>query len=327
MSSGRLLLQEDGEEKTVLPRNLGALDLTLIGLGASIGSGIFVLSGVALNEAGPACVISFGVAAAVCVLSALCYAELATRFPSSGGAYLFVRQALGQPWALIVAVNLLFDYHIAAASIARAFSGYLRNLIVAVAPGGDASASTRWMDHIPVSGIVSGNVVAPVLLVLLTAVLCRGAKEGATINRILTGTKIATILLVMFAGCTRVEPSLWWRDGVFPEGVAPVAVQSATLFFAYVGFDVVANTAEEAKDPARTIPLGIVLSLLACAVLYGGVVLVLAGLVAYEDVDTTAPLAAAFDDQVMDTSSSDKRKEAWEQSKQLLYPSCMAITG
>ena len=293
-----------------LVRSLGALDLTLIGIGASIGSGIFVLSGVALQTAGPGVAFSFIIAAAVCALDALCYAELASRFPSSGGAYLFARHAFGNPVALCVAINLLFDYHIGAAAIARSFCGYLRNL----------TGAPSWVAAIPVSGIISLNVVAPLLIAALTAVLLRGAGSGATLNRLLTGLKLATILLVICAGASRADTAL--LSPLFPKGATPVLAQSATLFFAYVGtprgartrsptchgpahsavrrwpgFDAVANGVEECRSPARDMPRAICASLGTCAALYVGVVLVLAGLVQYDQLDESAPLAAAFERQ------------------------------
>ena len=214
---------------SVLPRSLGAFDLTLIGIGASIGSGIFVLSGVALEEAGPGVVVAFMVAAsASCprlrgALDAL--PVLGRRVPlRSRGLRHAVRPRRGRQLALRLPYR--------GGEHRAAFSGYLRNLLVALAPGGsrlsDNSGATEWIERIPVAGIFSGNVVAPCLLLLLTAAPCRGAKEGATVNRVLTGTKIATIVLVVCAGSTRVDTSLWFEDGgPFPKGAPCRAVSDA----------------------------------------------------------------------------------------------------
>jgi APA family basic amino acid/polyamine antiporter len=225
-NSDLLLLGLTGSASPAAPlrlkRTLGALDLTLIGIGASIGSGIFVLSGVALKEAGPGVWLSFVVAAAVCSLDALCYAELASRFPTSGGAYLFTKQVFGNPAALVVGLNLLFDYHIGAAAIARSFAGYLGNVLETL-PDTDEK-QVGWVEAVPVSGLISLNVVAPVLLALLTAVLCRGASESATLNRVLTGTKLLTIFVVIGAGCTVVDRSLW--SPAFPKGYFAIVFHS-----------------------------------------------------------------------------------------------------
>jgi basic amino acid/polyamine antiporter, APA family len=227
------------------------------------------------------------------MLDALCYAELASRFPTSGGAYLFTKNVFGNPIALVVGLNLLFDYHIGAAAIARSFAGYLSNVLATVPDV--HTDEVEWVEAIPVDGFLSLNFIAPILLMLLTAVLCRGASESATLNRVLTTTKVLTILVVIAAGASRVDPSLW--SPAFPRGLAPVGAQTATLFFAYVGFDAVANSAEECAAPGRDIPIAIAASLSACALLYIGVVGILAGLVPYCDVDASAPLAAAFDDE------------------------------
>ena len=140
--SKRLLVQE-GKINRELLKTLGALDLTLIGIGASIGSGIFVLSGVALHEAGPGVALSFMVAAGVCVLDALCYAELASRWPTSGGAYLFTKKVFGAPWSLVIGLNLLIDYHVGAAAIARSFAGYLRKLAGSLPAASESN--TQWL--------------------------------------------------------------------------------------------------------------------------------------------------------------------------------------
>eukprot|EP00618_Florenciella_parvula_P014494 CAMPEP_0119520022 /NCGR_PEP_ID=MMETSP1344-20130328/36149_1 /TAXON_ID=236787 /ORGANISM="Florenciella parvula, Strain CCMP2471" /LENGTH=233 /DNA_ID=CAMNT_0007557865 /DNA_START=160 /DNA_END=857 /DNA_ORIENTATION=+ len=156
----------------LLKRELGFLDLTLIGIGASVGSGIFVLTGVAAQSVGPGVVISFAIAAAISALNGLCFAELAGRYPYSGGAYLFTKRTFGTRASLVVGVNLLCDYHVGAAAIARSFAGYLYDLIIAIVGGTDdddkAHSGMSWIAAIPVYPL-SFNVVAPLLLVLLTA--------------------------------------------------------------------------------------------------------------------------------------------------------------
>lgn len=291
-------MSRHGEDEALLDargslrRELGTVDLSLIGIGASIGAGIFVLTGVASQTAGPAVSLSFIIAGSICVLDALCYAELAGRFPYSGGAYLFVKHTFGQRPALVVGINLLFDYHIGAAAIARSFTAYLFNLLQGVqAP----NKAIRWVESIPVSGLLSLNVVAPALLVALSWVLVQGVKEGATLNRVLTTTKVVVVGLVVIAGSVRVEPSNW--SPFMPSGIGSVLGMASTMFFAFVGFDAVANSAEECRNPSRDVPVAMVLSLGTCAALYILVVLVITGMNSHSELkslDESAPLADSF---------------------------------
>ncbi|OMP00735.1 Amino acid/polyamine transporter I [Corchorus olitorius] len=247
-----------------LVRRLGVLDLLLLGIGASIGAGIFVVTGTVARDAGPGVTISFILAGASCVLNALCYAELASRFPAVvGGAYLYSYTAFNEITAFLVFMQLMLDYHIGAASIARSLASYVAALFELI-PGlkGNIPAWIGQGGQEFFGGTLSINILAPVLLVLLTIILCWGVGESSAVNSFMTATKILT-------GAT-------------------------VVFFSYVGFDAVANSAEESKRPQRDLPIGILGSLLVCVVLYVGVCLVITGMVPYYLLGEEAPLADAF---------------------------------
>lgn len=275
-----------------LVRRLTILDLILIGIGASIGAGIFVVTGTAARDAGPGVTISFILAGASCVLNALCYAELSSRFPAVvGGAYLYTYAAFNELTAFLVFSQLMLDYHIGAASIARSLAGY----IVAV-----LELFTIFKDNIPswigngeqLAGVLSINILAPILLLLLTLILCRGVGESSVLNAIMTSLKIIIVIIVIFAGAFNVDVSNW--SPFLPNGFKPVLSAATVVFFAYVGFDAVANSAEESKKPKRDLPIGILGSLCVCIALYIAICLVITGMVPYHLIDEDAPLAEAF---------------------------------
>ncbi|KAI4963663.1 hypothetical protein ZWY2020_011230 [Hordeum vulgare] len=235
-----------------LVRQLGVLELVLLGIGASIGAGIFVITGTVARDAGPGVTISFALAGAACVLNALCYAELASRFP-----------------AVVGGVILMLDYHIGAASIARSLASYFIQFLELI-PSVKGNVPS-WIGHGEefFGGVVSVNILAPILLVILTVILCRGVKESPA--------------SLVFAGVFEVDVSNW--SPFMPNGFKAVVTGSTVVFFAYVGFDAVANSAEEAKRPQvisplfpyyhlkGILPIGILGSLLACVILYVAVCL------------------------------------------------------
>uniref|UniRef100_A0A0D6QZS5 Cationic amino acid transporter C-terminal domain-containing protein n=1 Tax=Araucaria cunninghamii TaxID=56994 RepID=A0A0D6QZS5_ARACU len=277
-----------------LVRRLGPFDLVLLGIGASVGAGIFVVTGTVAREAGPGVTISFILAGAACVLNALCYAELSSRFPAVvGGAYLYAYSAFNELIAFLVFVQLMLDYHIGAASIARSLASYLvtflqlfpflkENLPQWLGPGGMECFG----------GYLSINLLAPVLLALLTLILCQGVRESSAVNAIMTILKVTIVLLVIFAGAFEVDVSNWTPFA--PNGFKAIVTGATVVFFAYVGFDAIANSAEECRKPKRDMPIGILGSLIACAALYIGVCLVLTGMLPYQSLGGDAPLAEAF---------------------------------
>jgi len=272
-----------------LIRKLGRWDLTLLGVGASIGAGIFVFTGIAAKQAGPAVSLSFLLAAAICVPNALAYAELSSRFPESGSAYLYAYLVFGEVVAVVAGVNLLIDYHVGAASIARSLVGYLARLCQDLGVG-----LPRWLVAVELPGVefVSFSVLAPLILLAITLVLVRGVQESTSVSNALTVLKMLIVLLVIGAGLT--VSDFENLTPFAPEGAHAVIETSALVFFAYIGFDAVSNTAEECIHPRRDLPFGIIASLLICAALYMGVTLVLCSVVPYGEIDEDAPLTSAF---------------------------------
>lgn len=277
-----------------LIRRLGLFDLILIGVGASIGAGIFVVTGTAARDAGPGVTISFALAGASCVLNALCYAELSSRFPAVvGGAYLYTYTAYNELTAFVVFAQLMLDYHIGAASIARSLASYLVTML---------ELFPHFRDNIPnwighggqkfFGEIFSINILAPILLLILTIILCWGVQQSTVANSIMTGMKIIIVIFIIIVGSFKVDVENW--SPFVPNGFKAVLSGATIVFFAYVGFDAVANSAEESNRPQRDLPIGIMGSLLICVVLYIGVCLVITGMVPYKFLGEDAPLAQAF---------------------------------
>lgn len=275
-----------------LSRRLGVFDLILLGIGASIGAGIFVVTGTVARDTGPAVTISFILAGASCVINALCYAELASRFPAVvGGAYLYTYTAFNELTAFLVFSQLMLDYHIGAASIARSLANYIVSFLGIFPVFKDNIPN--WIGHgQEIGGVFSINILAPILLMLLTLILCLGVKESSAVNSFMTVTKVIIVIIVICAGAFEVDVSNW--SPFVPNGMRSVFTGATVVFFAYVGFDAVANSAEESKKPQRDLPIGIIGSLLVCIALYIGVCLVITGMVPFNLLSEDAPLADAF---------------------------------
>ncbi|XVE74093.1 hypothetical protein DITRI_Ditri11bG0171600 [Diplodiscus trichospermus] len=260
-----------------LIRRLGVLDLLLLGVGASIGV-----------------TISFILAGASCVLNALCYAELASRFPAVvGGAYLYAYTAFNEITAFLVFMQLMLDYHIGAATIARSLASYVATIFELI-PGlkGNIPAWFGQGGQEFFGGTLSINILAPVLVALLTIILCRGVGESSAVNLFMTATKVVIVIFVIIVGAFKVDVDNW--SPFAPNGFKEILTGATVVFFAYVGFDAVANSAEESKRPQRDLPIGILGSLLICVALYVGVCLVITGMVPYNLLGEDAPLAEAF---------------------------------
>lgn len=272
---------------TRLKRRYGPLTLTLLGIGASVGSGIFVVTGFAAHRAGPAVAACFAASAVICAANGLCYAELASRFPVSGGIYVFTYNTFGRLPALIVVVNLLIDYYVGAAVLARSFVSYA---LVSM------PASWTWLAVIPVNGLLSLSFTAPCVTLLLTGWLARGAAHGTSLNNALTALKLTVVLLVLGAGARLITPALWSPFVPSDVGAVELLQVSALVFFSYTGFDAIANAAEECVEPQRSIPVAIVACVCVCAVLYVSVSLLIIGVVPRAEIDISAPIAQIFAD-------------------------------
>jgi len=272
-----------------LKRALGAFDLTLLGIGAIVGAGIFVLTGVAAAKyAGPAIIASFAVSGFACAMAALCYAEFAAMIPVAGSAYSYSYATMGELVGWIIGWDLVLEYAVGAAAVAVGWSGYLRVILA-----GLGLHLPDAITHAP--GSAPGGIIdLPALLIVLvvTAVLYVGISESARVNSIIVAIKLAVIGLVIVVGIFYVRPANWTPFA--PMGWPGVMKGAAVIFFAYIGFDAVSTAAEEVVDPNRNLPLGILGSLFVCTALYIAVAAVLTGMVPAKTIDLNAPLASAF---------------------------------
>lgn len=229
-----------GHHFSHLKRQLGFMQLTLLGIGGSIGAGVFSLSGVAATKAGPAVIFSFLFAGLIAAIDALCYAEMASRYPQAGTVFLYTHLTFGELPALLLALNLLVDYHVAASLIARSFAIYLVEFLKHC-----GLAVPVWVSSFHVTQVISLSFIAPLLLLVLTVILCRGTETGAWVNMVLTTIKICVILLVIVMGTIHINPTNWLPFA--PMGFGQVVQTSSTVFFSFVGFDTIAASSEECK--------------------------------------------------------------------------------
>ena len=267
---------------------LGPLDLTLLGIGAIIGAGIFVLTGVGASYAGPGLVLSFVLAGFACAMAALCYAEFAAMIPIAGSAYSYSYATMGELVAWIIGWDLVLEYAVASAAVAAGWSHYLTVIL-----GGLGIHLPAALIHSP--GTASGAIInLPALLIvfLVTVILYVGVQESARVNAVIVGIKLLAVLMVVVVGSFFVRPANW--SPFLPFGWNGVLSGAAYIFFAYIGFDAVSTAAEEVVDPNRALPIGILASLGICTVLYIAVAAVLTGMVPSRLIDIEAPLAAAF---------------------------------
>ncbi|MDP4092612.1 MAG: amino acid permease [Bacillota bacterium] len=279
---------EGGKDKS-LRKVLGSFELTMLGIGAIIGTGIFVLTGVAAAKySGPALVLSFIVAGAACTFAALCYAEFAAMVPVAGSAYTYGYTALGEIWAWIIGWDLILEYTVAIAAVAIGWSGY----IVSLLQSAGINLPTALVNPIGVTGGFI-NLPAIIIIGLISALLIRGVKESAAINNIIVAIKIAVVLLFIAIGAFHIHPSNW--SPFLPFGWNGVFQGAAIIFFAYIGFDAVSTAAEEVKNPQKDLPRGIIGSLIVCTILYIVVSGILTGMVPYlKFKNTSAPVAYAL---------------------------------
>ncbi len=291
-----LLAEVEGEHG--LRRVLGPVALTALGVGCIIGAGIFVLTGLAANQyAGPALVLSFVVAGIGCTLAALCYAEFAAMVPVAGSAYTYAYATLGELLAWIIGWDLVLEYAVASSTVAHGWSHYFVSFLGIFGIVLPAVWTNNPFDYDPQLGawVATGAIMnLPALLVVLaiTVVLVVGIRESAGFNAAMVILKVAVVLFVIAVGSFYVEPANW--QPFMPYGVPGVLKGAAYIFFAYIGFDSVSTHAEEARNPQRDVPIGIIVSLLLCTVLYILVAAVLTGMVPYQQIDLHAPVAEAF---------------------------------
>lgn len=310
-------IRETEDPEFALKKSLSWLDLTVFGIGVIIGAGIFTFTGKAAQAyAGPSIVISFVVAAVVCGLAALCYAEFASTVPVSGSAYTFSYASLGELVAWIIGWDLLLELALGAGVVSQGWSQYANllltdmgiNLPDVLAPRTDSNPHGQF------------NLLAFLLIAILTALVAWGIKESMRVNLVLVAIKLFVVLFVIIAGIAYIKSANYdpfippAKSGAGSEGIKQPLIQAifgftpttygiggifagaSIVFFAYIGFDVVATTAEEAKKPQRDLPIGIIASLVICTILYVAVAFVITGMVKYDKIDPDAALATAFKD-------------------------------
>jgi basic amino acid/polyamine antiporter, APA family len=275
-----------------LKRDLGAFDLTMLGIGAVIGTGIFVLTGAGALKAGPALAVSFVIAAIACAFSALAYAEFASMAPVSGSAYTYSYATLGEIIAWIIGWDLVLEYMFAVSSVSVGWSGYFQSLLggfgihfpdaLTAAPGAVEGVTTYF------------NLPAFLIVMIITFLLSRGITESKKANNIMVIIKVAVVLLFIIVGAFYVKPSNW--EPFAPFGFEGIFSAAALVFFAFIGFDAVAAAAEETRNPKRDLPIGLLTSLGICALLYVIVTLVMTGIVPYQEFakDLSHPISLAL---------------------------------
>ncbi len=348
-----MLLAEAGETgERSLKRTLGPFQLTALGVGAVIGAGIFVLSGLGAHYAGPGLMLSFVVSGLGCAFAALCYAEFAAMIPLAGSAYTYAYATLGELFAWIIGWDLTLEYAMGASTVSSGWSNHFIELldifhikmplwlaydhwtglraaenIVArqMAQASDSSllpgtqaflnkvsdiiaaqspqlveGAHKLLDAPKMFGVELGwNMPAFVIALVITAILAIGIKESARFNSTIVVIKVSVVLFVIGLGFRYVSASNWGGDWhtFAPMGFSGIGAGAAYIFFAYIGFDAVSTTAQEAKNPQRDLPIGIIASLLVCTVLYILVAAVLTGMVPWREVNIEAPIARAFLDR------------------------------
>jgi APA family basic amino acid/polyamine antiporter len=305
-----------------LKKTLGALSLTALGIGAIIGSGIFIVTGTAAAGevdrypsllqapllsvlmhgrhaigtmgrpgAGPAIAISFLLVAFACGLAGLCYAELASMIPIAGSAYTYTYATLGELIAWIIGWDLILEYAVSNMAVAVGFSAYIDSLL----SGLGLHLSDRWTTptYSPMTGWTTHyNLAGFIIVMLLTVLLVIGIRESAGANTVMVAIKLAAILAFVYFGAHFIKPVNW--KPYMPNGWQGVLTGGAIVFFAYIGFDSVSTAAEECKNPSRDVPLGIMFSLVICAVLYIAVAVVLTGMQKWDTLNNAAPVALAL---------------------------------
>ncbi len=275
------------ENKRGLVPTLGVLDLTALGVGAVIGTGIFVLTGVAAaNYAGPGVVFSFILSGITAGLAALVYAELAAAIPSAGSSYTFAYVSLGEIVAWLVGWNLILEYLVAAGAVSIGWSSYLGDLLRSVGIALPAAYTSSPFD----GGFI--NVPAALIVLLITVLIIAGTQHSATANKIIVAGKLAAIGLFIALGVRHIDPANW--QPLLPYGISGVIHGAAIVFFAYIGFDAVATASEEVKNPQRDLPRGIIWTLAVSTILYVAVAAILTGMVKYTGLNTASPVATAL---------------------------------
>jgi basic amino acid/polyamine antiporter, APA family len=284
-------------ERGLLRRSLGPWNLTALGIGCIIGTGIFVLTGTAASQnAGPALVLSMIISAVGCAFAGLCYAEFAAMVPVAGSAYTYAYATVGELFAWIIGWDLILEYALSVSTVAVGWSGYFVSLARDLGITIPAALAAP-----PGAGPGVFNLPAAVIVVLVSALLVIGIKQSADTNTLLVSIKAAVLVVFVAAGAAYVNrdnltPFIPPNTGAFGQfGWSGVLRGAGVMFFAYIGFDAVSTAAQEAKNPSRDMPIGILSSLAICTVIYIAVAIVLLGIVPYQQLNVADPLAVGID--------------------------------
>ncbi len=354
-----LIAEAKQESEHGLQRSLGPFSLTALGIGAVIGAGIFVLSGLGAKYAGPALMLSFVLSGLGCAFAGLCYAEFAAMIPLAGSAYTYAYATLGELIAWIIGWDLTLEYAMGASTVSSGWSNHFIELLrifhiemplwlaydhwtglraavdqiarkqtildfpavlpgtqdfllhldaIKDAPSADILARAHQLLNAPhLFGVEIGvNLPAFLIALIITAILVIGIKESASFNSTIVVVKVSVVLFVLALGSQYIHPGNWGHDwSTFaPFGFSGIGAGAAYIFFAYIGFDAVSTTAQEAKNPQRDLPIAIIASLGVCTVLYIGVAAVLTGMVPWQNVNIEAPIARAFLDRNLGWASN-----------------------
>jgi len=312
------MLLEEMKSENRLRRVLGPVQLTALGVGAIIGAGIFVVTGEAAhNIAGPALMLSYVVAGITCIFAALCYAEFASMVPVAGSAYTYAYATMGELFAWIIGWDLILEYCVSSATVANGWSSYFQSAVGKLGLHFPVLLRDAPLKYDTVKGHLVHtnsliNLPAVLVVAVITLILVKGIKESASFNAVIVAIKLAAVLFVIGLGAFFITKTNWhpfapfgWTGlsffghhvaGQVDAGGKPLGMLSgaAIIFFAYIGFDSVSTHTEEAKNPKRDVPIGIITSLIVCTILYIAMVAVLTGMVKFDQLDINAPVSFAF---------------------------------
>uniref|UniRef100_H2Z0A0 Cationic amino acid transporter C-terminal domain-containing protein n=1 Tax=Ciona savignyi TaxID=51511 RepID=H2Z0A0_CIOSA len=297
--SRKKIIEETDADTSDLQRCLSTFNLVAVGVGSTLGAGVYVLTGsVARNDAGPAIILSFTVAAFASMLAGLCYAEFGARVPKAGSAYIYSYVTVGELWGFVIGWNLVLEYIIGVSSVARAWSSNLDSLT-----GGVIANASRAAMPMNVPGFASyPDFLAVGLIMLVTLLLSIGMKVSSILMTVLTAVNIVVLIFCAVAGFIKADPTNWklpggpgrGNGGFMPYGFSKMMEGAASCFYAFVGFDTIACVGEEAKNPSKSIPRSIIITLVICLVAYVVVSAALTLMQPYYELDVGAPLPNAF---------------------------------
>ena len=311
----RIMAESEQVGEHALKRTLGSVQLVALGIGAIIGAGLFSLTGIAAAEnAGPAVVLAFVLAATGCAFAGMCYSEFSTMIPIAGSAYTYAYATMGELLAWIIGWDLVLEYAVGASTVAVSWSGYVVSFLKdfgIVIPAQFTASPFEPLKlpgtDIKIEGII--NLPAMFIIIVISLLLMVGIQESARANSIIVVVKVTVVIVFIVLGWSYInpknyEPFIPPNTGTFGEfGWSGIVRAAGVVFFAFIGFDAVSTAAQEAKNPQRDLPIGIIVSLLVCTILYIAVAGVLTGMVHWQDINIEAPIARAFLDRGLTTAS------------------------